>query len=1156
MRHLFSLLLLLAACEEATKLPLEAVLDTATISSDADGDGFFGDEDCDDGDAQVNDAAAEVCDGMDNDCDGEVDEDVTLTLYEDTDGDGFGSPGEGTEACEMLEGLASTGNDCDDTRPETFPGAPESCDGEDNDCDGETDEELTELWYIDEDGDGFGESEMSVDGCLPPEGYVGIGEDCDDFNAEVYPEAEEICDERDNDCDGEVDEESGTLWFADQDNDTYGDLSATETACERPEGFVGNSWDCDDLDSFTYPDAIEYCDGLDNNCDGSIDEDSAYDIHDWHPDADGDGYGDPNATLGACFQPTGHVLDASDCDDGRAETNPGATEYCNGHDDDCNGSIDEETAADVPTWYLDGDSDGYGEALDTLQSCIRPSGYAGNASDCDDGRAETNPGATEHCNGHDDDCNGNIDEDTAADAQTWYLDSDGDGYGDETQTTSACSQPAGHLVIAWDCDDSRPETNPAATEYCNGHDDDCNGAIDEDSAADATTWFLDSDGDSFGDPGQTAVSCLLPPGHGTDSTDCDDSRSDTNPAATEYCNGHDDDCDGTVDENTAADAKIWFEDTDEDGFGAPSTATPACHQPVGHISASGDCDDGRSDTNPAATEYCSGHDDNCDGRVDEDTAADAPTWFLDSDSDGFGDLSTPSISCEADPGFIPDSSDCDDGRAESNPAATEYCNGHDDDCDGGTDEDSAVDAQTWFLDSDGDGFGDALHPDVSCLASTGFILDDSDCDDSRADSNPISTEHCNGHDDNCDGSIDEATAVDARSWYLDSDSDGFGDPAVSAISCTPSGSHVADSTDCDDARAESSPIATEYCNGHDDDCDGSTDEDSAADAVTWYQDGDGDGFGTPLVPAVSCYADSGFIMDSSDCDDTSAAAFPGSAEADSPTECMLDADGDGYGDSTEGLGSAPGTDCDDSSATAFPGAAELESSGCMQDSDGDGYGDSSAPAGGEAGSDCDDGSEDVSPSSTEYCNGIDDNCADGIDEDSAADSTVWYLDSDGDGYGASSNTTACSQPGGYAAGTSDCDDGDSGINPGASEVCGNTTDENCSGSYTDGCSSSYHYCGGPGAFNPGQSSGCSMGSERLVHRIRASPGCNDGESGHYTVSFSDGSSESFSAGCGTEVEITPRSVSSMTIRMNSGGGGDSHISWTCCGSSGWGVYHY
>ena len=176
-------------------------------------------------------------------------------------------------------------------------------------------------------------------------------------------------------------------------------------------------------------------------------------------DGDGDGYSE---------------LDG-DCDDADASLSPGATEYCDGVDNDCDGSIDEASAADATTWYRDGDGDGYGDSGTSVTSCSSPVSYVSDDSDCDDGDAGVNPGAPETCNGVDDDCDGSTDEDSATDAATWYADGDGDGYGDAGTTTAACSQPSGYEADATDCDDGDASTNPGADEYCDGHDDDCDG---------------------------------------------------------------------------------------------------------------------------------------------------------------------------------------------------------------------------------------------------------------------------------------------------------------------------------------------------------------------------------------------------------------------------------------------------------------------------------------------------------------------------------------------------------------------------------------------------------------------------------------------------------------------------------------------------------
>ncbi len=184
-----------------------------------------------------------------------------------------------------------------------------------------------------------------------------------------------------------------------------------------------------------------------------------------------------------CEQPSGTVTDATDCDDSDGHTFPGADEYCDGHDDDCDGEIDEDEALDVATWYADTDNDGYGDSATTDLSCDQPSGFVSDASDCDDSDKFVHPGADEYCDGHDDDCDGDVDEDDALDADTWYLDDDGDGYGDASSSTVACSQPSDYVSDDSDCDDTDPSISPAATELCNGVDDDCDSGTSEDGTA-------------------------------------------------------------------------------------------------------------------------------------------------------------------------------------------------------------------------------------------------------------------------------------------------------------------------------------------------------------------------------------------------------------------------------------------------------------------------------------------------------------------------------------------------------------------------------------------------------------------------------------------------------------------------------------------------
>ena len=140
-----------------------------------------------------------------------------------------------------------------------------------------------------------------------------------------------------------------------------------------------------------------------------------------------------------------------------------------------------------------------------------------------------------------------MDEDDALDGETWYRDSDGDGFGDAKSATSACAPPKGYVDDATDCDDLDGDIYPGADEYCNELDDDCDVAVDESDALDASNWYLDLDGDGYGDPLYVAVSCLQPTGYVELDTDCDDGDGDISPDAEEICDDVDNDCDTVVD---------------------------------------------------------------------------------------------------------------------------------------------------------------------------------------------------------------------------------------------------------------------------------------------------------------------------------------------------------------------------------------------------------------------------------------------------------------------------------------------------------------------------------------------------------------------------------------------------------------------------------
>ncbi len=499
--------------EVGTPAPVDCGDDDATETEpDADGDRYFASEDCDDQDPLVNPGRPETpYDGRDNDCD-------PTTPDDDLDSDGVG-----------------VADDCDDDDPEVAPGLTESCDGEDNDCNGEVDDNTGDWWYLDADGDGHGDAAQAVLDCDGFLRYVDDDSDCDDLETTVYPGADEVCDGLDNDCDGTVDEDVQTAFFADQDGDGHGDPDTVVLACALPAGGAELGDDCDDTDAAVHPGAEEVCNGLDDDCDTLVDDadDDVTGLGTFFADNDQDGYGDPNSPVHACTGPDSAVDTGTDCDDGDGAVHPDAEEVCNGLDDDCDGAVDEadDDLNGAVTFYLDRDGDGYGDPEEPVQACSLPDGASPNGDDCDDGDPDLNP-------------------DTV-----WYADSDGDGFGGD-QTVTACEAPSGHVAVSGDCNDTVADIHPDATEVCNGLDDDCDGLIDaaDGDLADGDTFFADSDGDGFGDPTVTMFGCQPAAGFVMDFSDCDDTNPDVSPGAEEtWYDDLDSNCDGNLDPDPCTD---------------------------------------------------------------------------------------------------------------------------------------------------------------------------------------------------------------------------------------------------------------------------------------------------------------------------------------------------------------------------------------------------------------------------------------------------------------------------------------------------------------------------------------------------------------------------------------------------------------------------
>jgi hypothetical protein len=791
-------------------------------------------------------------------------------------------------------------------------------------------------WFHDEDADGYGVG-TAVTSCGPaPANSAPVAGDCNDGNSSIRPNASERCNTVDDDCDGQVNE-----GFLDLDSD----------------GVLDCRGDCDDLEPTIRPGAIEVCDGVDQDCDGTPDDGL---------DADGDG-----------FTPCG-----GDCDDGDPEVWPGAYEPPGGQDADCDG-------APSPTrTYADHDGDGYGDPTTV--------GYSGpnaveQAGDCADAWPSRHLGAPELCNGVDDDCDGWIDDDGACAPEGCQV---RDGGGERwlicdaplraAEAWAACgllgwelasppdvgAQDGLHQAVGAGNDSSTwigpvdlgdegvlttPDGLPASLVWDVGQpgDDDpgqdCTAAIRRNSAprsiavhdrdcsltypfacmaCDERTWFVDLDGDGRG-AGLPVHACQPLAGRVELDGDCDDDDPAVRPGAPESCDAIDNDCDGSVDEGPV------FIGPDDDGdgwFDAASGELVAACGPG--LATAGDCDDGVQGTYPGAVEVCNALDDDCDGRIDEDGCACdvvhegafvhqfcatsrtfaaarnacqvsgydlaviqepaeqthlALETFARLDDDWWfglelvnaewrwidGSLATYTRWANDQPNNQSGDQFCGDYIAQNwpngrwNDAACADANPY-------VCEAPCVERQV-FRDADGDGEGDASITRLACGVSLGWALQSTDCDDQDGARAGGFAEACDAVDNDCDGDVDEGVPV--LSWFQDGDGDGFGSGAAVVDCAPPEAGWVSAGGDCNDMDGGVNPAALEVCDGADQDCDG-VDDDDPQDGVLAYQDGDGDGFGDDAVFAVWCPGDE--PADSStvggDCDDADALTSPDGQE--------------------------------------------------------------------------------------------------------------------------------------------------------------------------------------------------------------------------------------------------------------------------------------
>ena len=875
------------------------------------------------------------------------------------------------------------------------------------------------------------------------------------------------------------------------------------------DGYTIAQGDCDespDSGAAVYPGAAEvWYDGVDGNCDGLDDNDKDGDGHASVDHGGDDCWDDPDTVpesflalnglpqLAAADVYTGAELDAA----------------YDGIDANCAGDSDfdqDGDGFDSSTWaQRDGTfGDDCWDSLDEAQPVVTTCTDDGTGTEIFPG--DVNPGAQDlPLDGVDQDCGANpdlIEFDADGDAyvwceecndsdasifpdpvvpETWYNgvdencdgndgDQDGDGFVASGYAFPVPDQNGDGVPDqgSGDCWDT-PEVRPTEFGVLNGFAQPTAAQVNPGVSADEAYDGIDADcagDDDFDQDGDTQRTADWRDRDSTFGPDCDDADPLINVGAfDDWYDGVDSDCAGN-------------DDFDQDGDG---------HRVEG-MGGGDDCDDTNDDVNPGiANETCATpYDDDCDGSTNDIDATGCTVYYLDSDRDTFGSL-TQQCTCVAVVGSYDatNRTDCVDTTATTYPGAPETAaDGVDANCDG---------SEQCYQDADADSYRTAtLSTYTSALGATGICsvtgrapstMAATDCVDSNSAIYPTRTEvDADGTDSNCDGS---------ETCYQNADGDAYRTATLSTYTaaslgatgiCSTSGRAPSSTlaTDCDDASNTDYPGASEtVANGDDEDCDG---------VDSCYTDSDGDNFGTAVVvdgSTLDCVTGTGAAV-STDCDDTSATDYPGASETvadgddedcDGVDSCYQDVDNDNFGTATvidgsslnctTGTGAPVATDCDDASNADYPGATEVVANGddddcdgvdsCYTDADNDNYGtavvvdgsslDCVTGTGAPVATDCDDTSNTDYPGASETVNNGDDEDCDGVDS--------CYRDADNDNFGTATvvdgSSLDCTTGTGAPVST-DCDDGDSGDYPGATETVANGDDEDCDGvdsCYTD-----------------------------------------------------------------------------------------------------------
>jgi hypothetical protein len=350
-------------------------------------------------------------------------------------------------------------------------GGVEICDGRDNNCDGQVDgadAAEAQTYFRDADNDGYGDSSDTVRACGAPVGYVADDTDCDDTDAATNPGADEVCDGTiDDNCDGSVDEQCPCT-----NGQTQPCGTDVGTCQQGTQTCINGQWALECRGSMSAE--AEACDDLDNDCDSQIDEDFAD-----KGSACTVGQGECSATGSyVCTQ------DGTGTECSATAGTPAASETCSdGLDNDCNGLVDDGCRCDY-----NGDSDGVcaDGVVDTNGVCQPPATYESQESSCDE---------------LDNDCDGQVDELLR---ELKYPDADLDGYGSASGGSRVCPGVAGWVDSGDDCDDTDPLTYPGAPEICDGKDNNCNYIERDDGGSEAGSWcsrYVSGDNIYCGGPG-------------------------------------------------------------------------------------------------------------------------------------------------------------------------------------------------------------------------------------------------------------------------------------------------------------------------------------------------------------------------------------------------------------------------------------------------------------------------------------------------------------------------------------------------------------------------------------------------------------------------------------------------------------------------------